>query len=162
MNLDPTFIKQEITGLRLAYPDLDAEEWELSLESETDLIEFLRSVERHRQDADTLAAAIDTQIDDLKARRNRYRLREDAMRRLAFNVMQHAGLKKAELPEATLSVRAGTPKVVITDESALTEDFIRTKREPAKDLIATMLKNGHAVPGAILSNAEPTLSVRIR
>ena len=41
--LDPTFVRAQIEALRVAYPDIadDEDQWLLTLESETDLREFL-------------------------------------------------------------------------------------------------------------------------
>ena len=84
------------------------------------------------------------------------------MRALAFKVLVQAGVKKLELVAATLSIRAGQPRVIITDEARLPEQFVRIKREPDKHLIASHLKAGERVEGAELSNSEPTLAVRVK
>ena len=84
------------------------------------------------------------------------------MRALAFKLLKQAGLKKLELTAATLSIRAGQPRVIITDEARLPDYFIRIKREPDKHLIASYLKAGDAVEGAELSNSESVLAVRVK
>jgi hypothetical protein len=82
------------------------------------------------------------------------------MRALAFNIMQDADIKKLELTQRTLSIRLGTPKVIITDEAALPDRLCRIKREPDKLLIRKHLESGAVgLVGATLSNAEPVLMV---
>jgi hypothetical protein len=76
-----------------------------------------------------------------------------------MQLMEAAGLKKVERPAATVSIAAGRPKVVITDENELPEDCVRVKREPDKARIAAQLQRGEYVPGASLSNAESVLRI---
>lgn len=164
MRLDPTILKQQIDGLFVSYPELLEDEILLrdTLEGSTDLIEFLRSLETQRQDAVTLAEAIALNIENLRQRRARFERRDEAIRNLMFRLLQAAHLKKLELPEATLSVRLGVPKVVIVDESEIPDAFCRIKREPDKIKIKAALSEFKPVPGATLSNAEDTLSVRVK
>ena len=66
-------------------------------------------------------------------------------------------------PTATLSVRAGTAKVEITDEKIIPAIYWN---RPApildKRAVSDALKAGEAIPGAVLSNAAPSLSVRFK
>lgn len=162
--LDPAIIKQQIENLKIAFPDLldDDDTWLLALESETDVKEYLRTVERKREDAAALEEALSLTIDALRQRKARFERREQAMRALMFSAMQTADLTRLEMPEATLSIRQGTPKVVITDEAAIPDEFMRIKKEPDKTLIKTALNNFEDVPGASMSNAEPVLAVRVK
>ena len=162
MRLDPAIILQQITALRLEYPELDSEEWELSVESETDVVSFLRAVERNRQEAEALAIGISVNVDNLKARKDRLLRREEGLRALMFRIMQAADLHKEVLPEATISIRNGTPKVMITDEKALPEQYLVPSVSPNRAAIGAALKSGEQVPGAVLSNATPTISIRTK
>ena len=74
--------------------------------------------------------------------------------------MQTANLAKAELPEATLSIRQGTPKVVIINEREIPDEFMRIKKEPDKTRIKAVMTAGEVVSGCALSNAEPSLTIR--
>ena len=164
--LDPTFVRAQIELLRVTHPSIwDEYDDQLiadTLEGATDLHEFLAAVVRRMVEATAFAAGIEAMIDQMKARRDRFDQRTEAMRGIAFNVMQHAEVKKIELALATLSIRAGVPKVIVTDEAALPENCVRIKREPDKHLIASYLKAGQEVPGAALSNSEPSLAVRVK
>lgn len=164
MRHDPTVVRMQIEQLLHDYPELaeDDAAIELALESETDAVEFLRSLERVRRQAVALARANELIVDDLKERIARFERRDEALRRLMFQILQAANLRKMELPEATLSIRAGVPKVIVTDETAIPETFIRIKREPDISGIKATLKDGIPVPGATLSNADDILAIRTK
>jgi hypothetical protein len=116
--MNPDLIRAQIAGLRATHPELveDEESWLLALESETDLTETLRAIERKRQETAGLAGGIMYAVTQLHERQERFERRETALRAILFKLMQAADLRKVELPEATLSVRNGTPRVVITDD----------------------------------------------
>ena len=160
--LDPTFVLAQIELLRLRYPQIwdDDDTLAISLEGETDLHEVLAAVVARMCDAEAYAVADNALINDLKERRDRFNARYDAMRILAMKLMNAAEVRKVELAQKTLSIRAGTPKVIITDETALPESCIRIRKEPDKIAIKEHLVRGDQVPGAEMSNAEPVLVIR--
>ena len=164
--LDPTFVRAQIELLRHTHPDIwdEGDERLLAdmLEAETSLYEFFASLVHGMRTAEAFIVGMSTLMDQLKARRDRYERREEALRGLALKLMQHAGVRKIELPQATLSIRAGSQKVIITDETALPPDCIRVRTEPNKTVIKEHLARGDRVPGAEMSNAEPMLAVRTK
>jgi len=165
MRLDPTFVLTEIELLRRSHPEIWDDDEALRadmLEGSTDLHEFLAVIVDHMRDAEARAVGTEKRMSDLLARRNRYDQRVDAMRSLAFKLMARADVRKVELTEATLSIRAGQPRVIITDETALPPDCVRIKREPDKVAIREHLARGEPVAGAELSNSEPVLAVRVK
>ena len=164
MRLDPAVIRHQVDGLLAAYPELVEDEvLRLDMiEGSTDLVEFVRRSERQRQDASALTEAIAMNVDALRARAARFERREQAIRDLMFRMLELAHLKKLEMPEATVSVRVGVPKVIVTDEAALPDEFCRIKREPDKGKIKAALAELKPVPGATLSNAEDTLAIRVK
>ena len=157
-------VRQQISSLLLAYPELEEDDQLRAdmIEGETDAFNLLQRLERKRQDAEDLINGTLDRVAELQQRRVRLDRREEAFRKLMFDVMQIAHIQKAELAEATLSIRNNPPKVIITDEALIPENYIRIKREPNKAEIATLLKRGSTIPGAELSNAEPTLSIRTK
>lgn len=163
--MNPDIIRNQIASLLLLYPELQEDDVLRAdmIEGSTDAHDYLRIIERKRQEASAFAGAIAGNISDLAERQERYERREKAMRELMFKILQAGDLKKLELPEATLSVRNGTPKVIITDEAALPswDSIWRIKREPNKAAIKALLEGG-PIPGATLSNAEPVLSIRTK
>jgi hypothetical protein len=164
MRLDPAVIKHQVDTLLSAYPELAEDEVLRAdmLEGSTDLVEFMRALERRRQEAAATAEALAMTIDAWDARRARFARRDEGIRGLMFAMLQLAHLRKLELPEATLSVRAGVPRVLVTDEAALPDELCRIKREPDRAKIKEALSEFKPVPGATLSNAEDTFAIRVR
>jgi len=163
--LDPTFVRTQIELLRISHPGIwdDGDETLLAdmLEAETGLHEFLITLMRRALvDDELVVRGAEAIVTEMRERRDRYERRIEAARTLAFKLMQQAGVRKIVLPIATLSIRAGQPKVIITDEAALPAEYIRIRKEPDKIAIKEQLARGDHVPGAELSNAEPTLAVR--
>lgn len=161
--LDPHFVRAQIESLRVTHPSIwedgDDETLMLALESETELREFLIAVVRQMCEADALAEGTDIELAHIKTRRQRFEQRSEAMRALTFRLMNAAEVRKMVLPQRTLSIRAGQPRVIITDETALPENCVRIKREPDKIAIKNHLMRGERINGAEMSNAEPVLAV---
>jgi hypothetical protein len=165
MSLDVRFVEQarrDLTALLAAYPDLEQDDvLRLDMiEGETnalDLIDLLIAAER---EALSLEEAVKILQERLAIRQARFANRRGAIRKYLMQLMEAAGLKKVERPAATVSIAAGRPKVVITDENELPDYFVRIKKEPNKDAIAKAFKEGRKnIPGAALSNAEPVLRI---
>jgi Siphovirus Gp157 len=164
LRINDAIIKQQLERLKLEFPDLieDLDAWELSVESETDMVTFMRSLERQRQDTAGRVVGLEQTIDNLMARKERFQRNDAAMRSMMLGLLQNAQLRKMELPEATISVRHGVPRVVITDEADLPGEYWRIKKEPDKIKIKQALESAAAVPGASLSNSPDTITIRIR
>jgi hypothetical protein len=113
-------------------------------------------------DADAKVDGIGHLMTILKARCDRFDRRSDVMRALMFKLLQEAGVRKVELPIATLSIRVGQQKVVITDEAELPDELVRIKREPDRVKIKQYIESGMEVPGATLSNREESLTIRVK
>lgn len=163
--LDAKYVQDEITALLLAHPEL-AEDDVLradGIEGQTGAFEFLSGIVRKIGSTKTLAKATADYADELKGRKDRLERREQALRSLIMKIMNTAELRKAELPEATLSVRPGQPKLLIIDDAEIPDNFMRIKKEPDKSLIkaALMVSRGH-VPGCVLSNGEPSLAILVK
>jgi hypothetical protein len=161
--LNPQVVRQQIENLKLLHVDLfdDEEAWLLSLESETDMNELMTSIVRRIEDCKALVVGTKDRFEELKARKDRFERRIEALRTLAFKVMDAANLAKLELPEVTLSLRNTGPSVVITDEEKLPDIACKFERKPDKTKIKELLATGW-VAGAELTNGGKTLSIRIR
>jgi hypothetical protein len=164
MNLDPAIIKLQIDNLRLQFPELESDEetWLLSLESETDLDGFLAKLVDRLDEESALAGGLAGMIAQWEVRLARYEARQKRLRMMALVMMQAAGVKKKELPTATLSVSKGREKVVINDDASVPDGYCRFKREPNLTMIKEMLagKDAEPVNWAALVQGEPTLTVR--
>lgn len=163
-NLDLHSVQQAITSLLLEHPELEEDEVLRadSIEGQTSAFEFLSGVIRKIGATQAIANGTADYIGELQERKARLERRELALRALIFKVMATAELKKVELPEATLSVRNGTPRVVISNQHEIPSEFFRVIREPDKSKIKAAIIAGEYVPGTALTNAEPCLSVRVK
>jgi len=162
--IDIARLSREIEALIAEYPELaDDEQLRADmLEGETSIDDVLTRIVRREREAQAFAGGIKSEMDDLASRLVRYERRGQAMRALAKRVLEAASLTKKELPIATLSIRNGQPKVIITDESAVPDAYCKVTRTPDKTRIKEAIAAGEAVPGAVLSNGEPTLTVRCK
>lgn len=165
MNLDPTIIRRQLENLKVSYPEIleDDEAWQISLESETDLPALMTAIVRKIEDAKALAVGTKDRLEDLEKRKARFEDRVEAMRQLAFKLMQAAEVNKLELAEATLSLRNGAQQIVgEADPATLPDDFCKVSRTIDRTKIKEALKAGKEVPGFSLSNAAPSLSIRVK
>jgi len=162
MRLDLKYVQDEITALLLGHPELVEDEVLLanSIEGETKAFEFLSRIVRLIGSTQAIISGTADYIGELQERKARLERREHALRTLIFKVMQTAELTKAELPEATLSIRQGGPKVVIVNEREIPDEYMRVRKEPDKTRIKAALSAHEHVNGCVLSNAEPTLAIR--
>lgn len=160
---DVASVLADIDALLAAYPEL-AEDEELRadmMEGETDLHSVLTRLVAIERDADAMIKAIADRVRDLSARKARYEKRKDAMRGLMLKVMQAAGIQKAPLAEATVSVSKGRDSVDVVDVDALPDEYVRVERVPDKKAIMERLAANENVPGAVLREAVPTVTVRV-
>jgi len=162
--LDPRIVRQQIENLKLIHPELLEydEDWIATLESETSFEELLTSVVRRIEDTKALMIGTADRFEELKSRKDRFEHRLDVLRNLALTIMQAAELAKVELPEATLSLRAGQPQLIIEDPFFVPEDFCVISRTLDRNAVKNALKAGRTVPGFELSNSPPSLTIRIK
>jgi hypothetical protein len=139
------------------------------VEEGVDVDTLLRRIIAAALDAKANTAAADDRIDDLKARRDRFRKQEQAYRALAQGTLDALGLTRFQTAEATLSVTQGRPKVIVTDEAKLPDELVTIEvvRTPNKAAILAALlgPNGEyefseVISGAELSQAAPILTIR--
>jgi hypothetical protein len=162
--VDVRFVDQarrDLASLLSLHPEL-AEDDVLRqdmIEAETGALELIDKLVEAEQSAKCLAVAIGTQMDHLAERKTRFENRRLSIRQYIKQIMEAANLPKVERPAATVSIVPGRPKVVIIDESLIPPAYHRIKTEIDKAAIATTLKALRDVPGATLSNPEPTLRI---
>ena len=165
MELNPNAIRQQIENLKVSFPDLieDDESWQMSLESETDLAELMTNLVRKIEDAKALVIGTKDRFEELEKRKARFEHRIDALRQLAFKLMQAAEVNKLELPEATLSLRNGAQQLVgEADPTAMPDELCKVSRTIDRTKVKEAIKAGKDVPGFTLSNAAPSLSIRVK
>lgn len=159
--MDPAIVRQQIENLRLQFPELEEDEveWLLSLESETDMDDLLSKIVDRLDEVATLRGGIAGKIAQLENRDSRLKDQELKLRACALSLMQAAGIKKKELPSATLSVRAGRGQVDIIDESLIPDILCRITRVPDKTEIRKVLERDSTINWACLVEGKPSLAI---
>ena len=145
------------------FPDADEETLCDTLEGMTDLTDMLAELIRSSLDDKALVTALKQREADMKERRERFEARAQKKRDLVWSMMERADIKKIAAPDFTAGLRAGKPKVLVAIESEL-PGYYWLPQDPKLDRNALYrdLVAGADVPGAVLANAPPTLSVRTK
>jgi len=142
--------------------DLDEQAIRTALDTDPSVVhpdELLRRIVTAIVFAEAREAESKTIAASMRARQHRYDARSGWLRELLFDVMAALERRSFAAPLATVSIRAGKASVVITDEQALPDAYIRTKREPDRDAILHGLIAGEVIPGAVLSNPMPSVAL---
>jgi hypothetical protein len=153
-------IRERIIALEA---DIDEATLTDTLEGLTDIHEVLAAIVRSALLDEALAEGLKGHIQLLQGRLQRLTERGAERRRIARDAMVEVDIKKIAAPDFTVSVRSGSPSLLVIDEGAIPEPYWEP-REPRlnrAELLAD-LKRGVDVPGSHLSNPEPVLSVRVR
>jgi hypothetical protein len=117
--------------LRDIEPDLDEETLADTLEGLTDLHELLAAVLRAALADEAIAAGLRELVKTMQARLGRIEERASARRLIVRDAMIEADIRKIVAPDATISVRPGSPAVVILDEHAVPPDYTGSRASPA-------------------------------
>jgi hypothetical protein len=76
--------------------------------------------------------------------------------------LKRADMSKLELPEFTVSLRAGSVSVHIDDEDAVPRQLCKIKYTPDKTAIRKALDQNEIVPGAMLVTGDEGVTVRTK
>lgn len=134
-----------------------------TLEGCTDALDIADATLAAMMDDEALAAAAKAQAQELKRRADRLEARADARKRSLLTLLDAIDAKKLERPRATISRRAGSVSVQITDEAAVPTQLctVKTITAPDKAAIRKQIEAGETVPGAELVRGEDTVFVRV-
>lgn len=146
-----------------AHPDLDEQTLADTVEGLTNLHDIVAAIIRAAATDEALGEGLKSRIAEMQQRLTRFEDRAATRRRIARDVMIEADIKRITAPDFTISIRAGTPSVVVTDESTIPPKYWEP-RDPQlnRQLLTADLKSGETVNGATLNNPEPVLSVRTK
>ena len=163
MTFNVAQVQQEIAGLLVAYPELADDEVlrEDMVQGSTSAFELLSELVRKIGATQAIASGTSEWIGQLQERKARLERREHALRAFILKIMTTADLKRKELPEGTLTVKRGVPKVMVINENEIPDEFMRIKKEPDKTKIKAALSAHEWVGGCTLSNAESVLAITI-
>jgi len=146
-----------------AFPRIDDETLHDTLEGITTLEDLIAETIRSALIDASFCKGLDQRLGDLKERASRLEQRAAKKRQWALEAMSEAGLKKLEQGDFTASVRSGVPGLIVEAESEIPHEYwLPQPPRLAKASVLKALKQGDEVPGAHLSNAQPTLSVRTK
>jgi hypothetical protein len=165
MNLDFATIHYSTIRERIRTEDPQIDEQTLAdtVEGLTDLHEILAAIIRSALTDEALAAGLKGRIADMQGRLDRLQDRASKRRQIAKDVMVELDLKKITAPDFTVSIRPGTPALLVLDEAAVPSIYWEP-REPRlnRQELLSELKEGAEIEGVALSNPEPVLSVRTK
>ena len=146
-----------------ADPEIDERTLADTLEGASNLREAIASVIRSALDDETLIKALENRVETMKARLARLEAKAEKKREIALAAMEEADIEKILEPDFTVSIRAGAPGVVITNQAVIPEWFwIAQPAKLDKRFLLETLKAGEAVLGAELANSKITLAIRTK
>lgn len=132
-----------------------------AVEGETSLVEAVDASLARIAELRALQIGLEAHVKAMQVRLARVSTAEDFIRSCLHAALKTTGLRKLERPLATISIRAGTPSVEITDIEALPVWLKRFRGwEPDKVAVRAAIKDVGSVPGARMTDAGETLSIR--
>lgn len=132
------------------------EEFNFKAENTAQYIKSLKAVE----------AAIKSEEDKLKKRRQQYSRKIECMTVYLKNCMMQMGVKKIETPRARITIRNNAPSLKIADEISFINMLQENSRddllkyelpEIRKSEIKKLIKSGEVFPGAVLENSQSVI-----
>lgn len=142
-------------------PDVDEETTRDTIEGETGLHEAITAAFEMLTDTEAMIEGLEAKQEQFAARLKRHKDRAGFIRAAIEQAMTIGGLKKLELPDATLSLDRRAAGIVITDEAQIPAKFWKPQDpELDKKALAAALKDKEEVPGAALGNGGVSLTVR--
>jgi Siphovirus Gp157 len=149
--------------LRAEDPQIDEQTLADTVEGLTDLHEIVTAIIRSALTDEALVTGLKCRIADMQGRLDRLQDRASKRRQIAKDVMVELDLKKITAPDFTVSIRPGTPALLVLDEAAVPSIYWEP-REPRlnRQELLSELKEGAEIEGVALSNPEPVLSVRTK
>jgi hypothetical protein len=187
MKLDPIKQAQAVKAIKSSIAAIGEEGDDQlvldTVEGETDFLEVVDAILARIADDGALAKAIDAQVSDLNARKERFKKRIETNKALLEQAFIEADLPKVERPLATVYLSNRAPKVIVETESdiparywkpgdpkldqkALLED-LKARRAALEALPEDPAERAAAyaalppdIPGATLSNGTRSLSIR--
>ena len=144
-------------------PQIDEQTLADTVEGLTDLHEIVAAIIRSALADEALSTGLKTRVAEMQDRLERLQDRASKRRQIAKEVMVELDLKKITAPDFTVSIRPGTPALLVLDEAAVPSIFWQPSAPKLnRQGLLSELKEEAEITGVTLSNPEPVLSVRTR
>ncbi len=153
-------LKSGVHRLTESDDDLLVDALETLTEETAAVREAIVGVARKAREAEALADMAKRMARDTAERQKRFEARAEQLRGLVFAALDALGEKKIEAADLTISLRAGQPAVIVTDETKIPDQYWRTERKISLSAIKDDLKQGVVVDGAEMANALPSLMLK--
>jgi hypothetical protein len=150
----------ENLGVILADDDSDDVRFN-TVAGETALVECIGEAVHRLNEIEALHEGIEDLRDRLTTRLARLDRKSELIRTALASAIEATGLKKIELPAATISLKAVPPSVQVISEADIPPQYWKPQ-DPKLDRRALLeaLRKKQSVPGAALSNGGVTISIR--
>ena len=105
---------------------------------------------------------IDSEIARLTDMKNAMKNKQDSLKEYLRVNMERTGIKKIQCEFFTITLRAGSQMVSITDESAIPDEYVNVKTvvTPDKRAILAALKKREDVPGAEIQTGKTSILIK--
>jgi hypothetical protein len=148
-------------ALKVEFADIDDETLENTLEGLSDVRSMVAEVARSSLADEVMASALKQRIDEMRERLARIERGRERKRELVLTALRQMDLQKVVEPDFTMSVKLAAQVVQVTDELSIPQEFW-VPQEPKlnKAALYRSLRVGRVIPGAILDEGAPHLSIR--
>ncbi len=160
MRMDANAIRMVSEILEPYSEDLDTF-WD-TLHGETDVLDLVGSALEDLNAADGDIEKLSYLIKIYSDRRDIVKYRKDSIKRGLQSILTLTGQKKIPHALATVSLREGSERVIITDPEEIPSQLCKVTRTPDKAEIKKQLLAGEKIEGAILETGPSTISVRMK
>ena len=149
--------------LKARFGELDDDTLADTLEGISQLPELVTQIVRSGLEDEVLVNALKQRLDEMQARLARLKERHDKKRAMAAWAMSQADIPRIQAPDFSLSLRPGSQRLEICDETLVPAQFF-VPQQPRLDRagLSVILKGGETVAGAVLVQGEPTIQVRVK
>lgn len=133
------------------------------IEGSTNFLEAVDQAASRLQELRVYLDALKSAREEMDARIERFKAQEERIRAALLVGLGAVDMKKCERPIATISVRAGSPQVVIRDENKVpTSYYVEQAPKLDKKKVNEDVKAGVKVPGTELVTGDPAVSIRFK